>query len=90
MTCAACVGNVMHAVSDVQGVSDVAVNLLGHSATAVLETKDLVPAFLEAVEDGGYEAALVSIQPLLPDGADDVNETGPREISLKVEGMFCR
>ncbi|KAL5530579.1 hypothetical protein ACEPAF_6837 [Sanghuangporus sanghuang] len=88
MTCASCVGNVTNAASEVQGVSEVAVNLVGKSATATFESKDLVKAVVNAIEDGGYEAELISIVPLYQDS--DVRTRGPRTISLIVGGMFCR
>ncbi|KAH8113464.1 heavy metal translocatin [Phellopilus nigrolimitatus] len=88
MTCASCVGNVTHVASDVQGISDVEVNLIGKSATAKLESKDLVKAFVEAVEDGGYEATLVSIDPVLQE-KEDAEDRGLRTVSLRVDGMFC-
>lgn len=89
MTCAACVGNVTQAVKDIPGVSEVAVNLVGKSATAVLQDKSLAKPFVEAVEDGGYEAELITIEPLNEKGGA-TDSSGPRTVALKVEGMFCK
>lgn len=89
MTCASCVGNVTNAVEDVEGVSDVAVNLVGKSATAVLQDKDLVKQFINAVEDGGYEAELISLHSIREDNESTLDVNGPRTVALKVEGMFC-
>ena len=86
MTCASCVGNVSHAMSELEGVSDVAVNLVGKSATALLANKDLVKPLVDAIEDGGYDAELVSIEPIKKD--EDIS--GPRSVSLRVDGMFCQ
>lgn len=89
MTCASCVGNVTHAASEIPGVANVVVNLVGKSATATLESKDLVKAVIDAIEDGGYEAELVSIEPIKHDD-EETEGVGPRTVSLRVEGMFCR
>ncbi|EJD01002.1 heavy metal translocatin [Fomitiporia mediterranea MF3/22] len=87
MTCASCVGNVTKAASEIQGVTDVAVNLVGKSATALLQSKDLADEVIRAIEDGGYEATLVSLEPL-QHGREE--ETGQRSVSLRIEGMFCQ
>lgn len=90
MTCASCVSHVTEATSELEGVSDVAVNLVGKSATAILKTRELVPAFIEAVEDGGYEAELISVEPVA--GASDESEEDEivsRSVALRVDGMFC-
>ncbi|OSX60168.1 hypothetical protein POSPLADRAFT_1147688 [Postia placenta MAD-698-R-SB12] len=88
MTCASCSNTVTDIMSALSGVSDVVVNLLGGSATAVIERKDLSPQVVEAIEDAGYEAEVISVEPLdQPDG--DEEEVGPRTVSLRIEGMFC-
>lgn len=90
MTCASCVSHVTEATSELEGVSNVAVNLVGKSATAILKTRELVPVFIEAVEEGGYEAELISVEPVAEAGEEDEeDEVGPRSIALRVDGMFC-
>lgn len=86
MTCASCSNTVTRLLSEVPGVSEVSVNLLGKSATAVIQDADLAPQLVEAVNDAGYEAEIVGLQPL---HAVDVEDVGPRTISLRVGGMFC-
>ncbi|KAI0353515.1 heavy metal translocatin [Trametes cingulata] len=89
MTCASCSNTVTALLSDIPGVSDVVVNLLGKSATAVIKNRDLAPQLVEAINDAGYEAELISLRPLnAPDGHDG-DEVGPRTVSLRVGGMFC-
>ena len=80
MTCAACVGNVTSATSEIKGVSNVSVNLVGKSASATFENRDLLKAFIEAVEDGGYEAELVEVETL--GESKDEDRSGPRTVSL--------
>lgn len=87
MTCASCIVNVSQAMSGLEGVSDVAVNLVGKSATAKLESRDLANLLVDAIEDGGYDAELVSIDTMNKEHED---EAGPRTVSLKVDGMFCQ
>lgn len=86
MTCASCSNTITRILSDIPGVSDVAVNLLGKSATAVIKDKDIAPQLIEAVNDAGYEAELVGLRPL---HAPEVEDVGPRTVSLRVDGMFC-
>lgn len=86
MTCASCSNTITRILSDIPGVSDVAVNLLGKSATAVINDKDIAPQLIEAVNDAGYEAELIGLRPL---HAPEVEDAGPRTVSLRVDGMFC-
>ncbi|KAI9066790.1 heavy metal translocatin [Trametes sanguinea] len=89
MTCASCSNTVTSLLSDIPGVSDVVVNLLGKSATAVVESRDLVPQLVETVNDAGYEAEVVNVQSLETSKTHLVEHTGPRMVSLRVHGMFC-
>ncbi|KLO08815.1 heavy metal translocatin, partial [Schizopora paradoxa] len=90
MTCASCVSHVTEATSELEGVSDVAVNLVGKSATAILKTRELVPVFIEAVVEGGYEAELISVEPVAEASEEsEEEEVGPRSVALRVDGMFC-
>ncbi|OBZ70406.1 putative copper-transporting ATPase HMA5 [Grifola frondosa] len=78
-------------MSQIHGVSEVAVNLLGKSATAVIERPELASQVQEAIENAGYEADVISSEPLNfskgPRGA--LENASPRTVSLRVEGMFC-
>ncbi|KAI0751648.1 heavy metal translocatin [Daedaleopsis nitida] len=87
MTCASCVNTVTGLLSAIPGVSEVAVNLIGKSATAIVEHRKLVPQLEEAVNDAGYEAEVVNVQAV--DAHDHPDEVGPRVVSLRVDGMFC-
>ena len=66
MTCASCVSAITRAVSDLQGVSDVSVNLLGKSASAVVAQPELVDAIVKRVEEIGYECNVVHLDPVNP------------------------
>ena len=86
MTCASCVTTVTSLLSDIPGVTDVAVSLIGKSATALVARRGLVLQLKNAIEDAGYEAEVVSIRPV--EQSDD-EDMGPRTVSLHVDGMFC-
>lgn len=89
MTCASCVGNVTRAAAEVSGVSDVSVSLVGKSATAVLDKRELSKAVVEAIEDAGYEVNVVSVEPVKLSQSDEEQAT-ERTVSLRVDGMFCQ
>lgn len=86
MTCAACSNTLTRLLSEVDGVSDVVVDLMGHSARVVVDSQKLTPIVIETVEDAGYEAEVVKAEPLVKEAA---KKTNIRTISLKVEGMHC-
>lgn len=89
MTCAACSNTVTHVLEGVPGVSDPIVNLLGASATMVVENRDMIPQVVEAIEDAGYEAEVVNTEPVKPEKSDG-QEASPRTVTLRVDGLFCR
>ncbi|KAI0092721.1 heavy metal translocatin [Irpex rosettiformis] len=95
MTCASCVNTITRCVSDLPGVSEVAVSLLGNSATVVVDDKSRVDAVVEAIEDAGYEAEVVSVQSDAETKTHRVEEQsrnnfdGPFHLVLSVGGMTC-
>ncbi len=88
MTCASCSNTITSLVSEIPGVSDVVVNLLGKSATATITHEKLAPQVTQVIEDAGYEAEVVSVEKLSPDDRASI-AIGPRTIALRVGGMFC-
>ena len=89
MTCAACTTTITNLLSELDGVEDVSVNLLGKSATINIKHEKLVLQVIETIEDAGYDAELVSVEPLIA-SSDSNEESGPRSIALRVDGMFCQ
>ena len=87
MTCASCVNTVTGVLSDIPGTSEVQVNLIGNSATVIIPNPGMAPQLAEAVEDAGYEAEVVRIQPIVP--VEESEVVGPRSVSLRISGMFC-
>ncbi|TRM67629.1 E1-E2 ATPase-domain-containing protein [Schizophyllum amplum] len=87
MTCASCSNAVTGAISAVHGVDTVVVSLLEGSASVVVDAKDRAAEVQEAVDDCGFEATVVTVEPLKA-------ETEPKDtwrtVSLRVDGMYCR
>jgi len=87
MTCAACSGTLTRLLSEVEGVSDVVVDLMGHSARVVAESQKLTSIVIETIEDAGYDAEVVKVEPSVK---APTQETTTRTIFLKVDGMHCQ
>lgn len=86
MTCVSCTNTVTSVTSAIPGVSEVVVNLIGKSATAILTHKELAEQVVQVIEDAGFEAEVVELQSI---HGDQVQRVGLRTITLQVEGMFC-
>ncbi|KAF9052122.1 E1-E2 ATPase-domain-containing protein [Panaeolus papilionaceus] len=85
MTCASCVGTINDAVSELEGVSDVSINLLGKSASAVIVNPHLADTLVELIEDLGYECRLLSVSPISnPSAAKKAQRS--RTVSLELQG----
>lgn len=89
MTCSSCSGTITKMVTDIDGVSEVAVSLLSKSATVIIDTKELVGVIVETVEDCGFEAEFVSVESTAVSHDDDA-AFGPRTVALRIQGMFCQ
>ncbi|EJD49623.1 Cu-transporting P-type ATPase [Auricularia subglabra TFB-10046 SS5] len=88
MTCASCSNTITDALAELDGVSDITIDLIGNSGAATLESKDLVPRVLNAIDDCGYTAEVISVEPV-EKGRRGSMEQGPRTIALRVDGMYC-
>jgi Cu+-exporting ATPase len=86
MTCVACSNTLTRLLAEMDGVNDVVVDLIGHSARVVVESQKLTPTVIEAIEDAGFDAEVVKVEPLV-----DVptQKSTTRAISLKIDGMYC-
>ena len=83
MTCVACARAVTDALSDLEGVSDVSVNLVGKSASAVVTATDLVESITTVIEDIGYECKIISATPIVAVGTSEKGRT----VALEFKGM---
>ena len=87
MTCAACSNTLTRLLSEVDGVSDVVVDLMGHSARVVVESQKSTPIVVETIEDAGFDAEVVKAEPLTKAPTQEITT---RTIHLKVDGMHCQ
>jgi copper chaperone CopZ len=85
MTCAACSSSVTRALSEIKGVKDVSVDLMGKSA-AVIAEEGLADDVVGAIEDCGFEANVIQTEDLntLP------GDSATRTVHLRIDGMFCQ
>jgi heavy metal translocating P-type ATPase len=91
MTCSSCSGTITEIVSQLPGISKVAVSLLSNSATVVVARKDLVGSVTKSIDDCGFEVDVIKIEPLVPlTSTNNGTTTGPRKLSLRVNGMYCQ
>jgi Cu+-exporting ATPase len=97
MTCSSCVGNVTKTLHGIAGVEKADVSLIGHSASVQFRNHDsecLSKKLVEAVEDAGYDAQLMGVQPKTAQ-VENVKSTDqsiaipPRTVSIKIDGMHC-
>jgi Cu+-exporting ATPase len=96
MTCSSCVGNVTKTLQGILGVERADVSLIGHSASVHFRSNDsktLSTQLVDEVEDAGYGAQLMGVQPKDTqfDTPRDANQTttAPRTVSIRVSGMHC-
>ncbi|KAI0005062.1 hypothetical protein BJV74DRAFT_762462 [Russula compacta] len=89
MTCVACSSTITRLLSELEGVTNISINLIGNSASLVVENRKSITEVQEVIESAGYEASVVSVQPVnvTPDLMKAAK--GQRAIALRIEGMFC-
>jgi len=89
MACAACPSTIIQLLSELEGVTDVSVNLIGNSASMVVKSKRLITGVQEAIESARYEASVAKVEPIqvTPKAMEVVQER--RTVALRIEGMFC-
>ena len=83
MTCVACVRAITDALSELEGVSDISVNQVGKSASAVVTAADLVESIVTLIEDIGYECKIISATPIVAVGTSGKGRT----VALEFKGM---
>ena len=89
MTCVSCSSTLTRLLSELGGVTDVSVNLMGNSATLVVESKKLIPEVQDVIDSAGYEVSVVNVEPVqaIPDAL--MTSCGRRTVALRIEGMSC-
>ena len=83
MTCVACSRAITDALSELEGVSDISVNQVGKSASAVVTAADLVESITTVIEDIGYECKVISATPVMAVGTLQPGRT----VALEFKGM---
>ena len=90
MTCGSCVGSITQIVQDLPYVTTVGVSLISKSATVEFEGRDRVTGIVEEIEDAGFEAAVVNVEPLvIQNGYGETDRTQERTIQIQVTGIYC-
>jgi len=90
MTCSSCSGTITEMVSQLPGISEVVVNLLNNSATVVVARRDLIGSVTETIEDCGFEVDVINVEPLVSSTTHSDTTTGPRNLLIRVDGMYCQ
>lgn len=88
ITCAACASSITNAVSDLDFVSDVAVNVVSKVGVFILDSDDQskLDQLKETVEDCGFVYEAVGSPTL----TNHISVKSPaRHVTVKIEGMFC-
>jgi copper chaperone CopZ len=86
MTCVACARAITEALSKLEGVSDISVNQVGKSASAVVTAADIVESITTVIEDIGYECKVISVTPVVAVGTSGQERT----VALEFKGMECQ
>jgi len=85
MTCSACVSAINIALQEIQYISKVSVNLIGHSAVTIFDGKKHVSDIKVAIEDLGYDVDLDILEEMAPETHENVH----RKVAIKIDGMYC-
>jgi copper chaperone CopZ len=88
MTCSTCSGTITKMVSDLRGVSEVAVSFLAKSTIVIVDDKQRVEVVVETVESCGFKVEVMSVEAL--SALDSDSTTGLRTLTLRIDGMFCQ
>jgi Cu+-exporting ATPase len=91
MTCASCVNTITHMLKNLKGVKESNVDLMNNSGYAIVEDKDLASTIENEIEDLGYEAKIMDVEPVTVQSSSqsDEEERQPRVTHVKIEGFFC-
>ena len=85
MTCSSCVGNITTALQQHDWITSADVNLVSNSAMVVFNGKGNLAQIRETIEDVGYTTTLDSVVNV----GQLVVKDAQREISIRVDGMYC-
>lgn len=86
MTCGSCVAAVTHAVEQVNGATDINVDLMNNSATVQVQDEAVLAQVVEAIEDAGFEASVAEVNKV-EEIQDEVEQS--RTVEFEISGMYC-
>lgn len=86
MTCASCVNAIVDALEGKEGVSELNVDLLGKSGSAVVSHHEIGEEIRMMIEDIGYECEIINLKPLSKLRGD---ATETYRAVLSIGGMTC-
>ncbi|KAI0253825.1 heavy metal translocatin [Lactifluus subvellereus] len=89
MACDLCSSTITRLLSELEGVKDVSVNLLGNSVALVVGSKKLITETQDVIESAGYEVSVVTVEPVKTTSDAPTAVCGQRTVALRIEGMFC-
>lgn len=85
MTCAVCTNTITKELEKYPYISKVVVSLVSNSAAVEYTDSGKTEEIIENIEDLGYDAVLDSVVDL----AQEKQEKKGREVSIKIDGIFC-
>ena len=89
MTCSSCVGTINRALTELDWIHKVDVNLVTGSAVIVFTGKDHLKEIAERIEDAGYEASLDLVTEASGSPGQVTKASASRTVQIRIEGMYC-
>lgn len=88
MTCASCSSAIHRALSEVVGIEDIAIDVLGHKGAITHTSAIPVKQIEESIEDLGYGAVFIASKAVV--NTKQVEGTDKsRTVSIRIQGVFC-
>ena len=89
MTCSSCVGTINRALTELNWIHKVDVNLVTGSAVVVFTGKEHLKEIAERIEDVGYEASLDLVTEASSSPRQVSKASASRTVQIRIEGMYC-
>lgn len=89
MTCASCSSAIDRAVRQNPDVLESSIDVLGNKGVFEHRSTLSTEALKDMVEDVGYDAVIVSSEPLRTDNEKNGGVPGSRTVTVRVHGTFC-
>lgn len=86
MTCAACVNAIVDALKGKEGITELNVDLLGKSGSAIISHYEIGEEIRNVIEEIGYECEVIALKPLSRLHSD---ATASYKAVLSIGGMTC-